>query len=55
MSELFTVMRESGEYDSDDEIREEIREMRKRVREGESPDDVLFEYGLEPDYFLDIM
>lgn len=32
-----------------------IREMRKRVNDGEDPEEVLFEEGLEPDYLFDLI
>jgi len=37
------------------EAREIIAEMRERVSDGEDPEDVLHEYGLEPDYVFDIL
>lgn len=33
----------------------EIEDMKGRVLEGENPEDVLYEYGLEPDYVLDLL
>ena len=33
----------------------EIEVMRELVSEGENPEDILYDYGLEPDYFLDLM
>ena len=32
-----------------------IDEMRQRVNDGENPEDILFEIGLEPDYIFDII
>ncbi len=32
-----------------------IEEMAESVLDGEYPEDVLFDYGLEPDYILDLM
>ena len=32
-----------------------VNEMRNRVLDGEDPDDVLGDYGLEPDYVFDII
>lgn len=38
------------------EAAEIIAEMRRRVREdGDDPEEVLYEEGLEPDYILDII
>jgi hypothetical protein len=31
-----------------------VKEMRKRVKEGEDPEEILWEYGFEPDYIFDI-
>jgi len=41
---------------SKEEALEIINEMRERVlTEGENPDDVLYEHGLEPDYVMDLL
>jgi hypothetical protein len=41
---------------SPEEAKEAIEEMRNRVlNDGEDPDEVLYEYGLEPDYVMDIL
>lgn len=32
-----------------------INEMRTRVREGEDPEEILYEYGLEPDFVLELL
>lgn len=32
-----------------------VQEMKELVNEGEMPDNVLFEYGYDMDYFMDIM
>ncbi len=34
---------------------EYISEMKERTREGEDPVEVLHDYGLEPDYLLEIL
>jgi len=47
------INNESAE--SIEEAREIIAEMRERVADGEDPEDVLYEYGLEPDYVFDIL
>lgn len=53
MSELIQIfMRRDGM--SLAEATEYVNELRERVREGEDPEDVLYEEGLEPDYVLDL-
>lgn len=37
------------------EARGLIKEMRSRVLEGEDPEEVLYEEGLEPDYIFDLI
>lgn len=32
-----------------------VREMRERVWEGENPEEVLYDEGLEPDYIFDLI
>jgi len=38
-----------------EEAEEVIREMKERVRDGEDPEEVLFDEGFEPDYIFDIL
>lgn len=38
-----------------DEARDAINEMRQRVMDGEDPEELLHEIGLEPDYIWDIL
>jgi hypothetical protein len=41
---------------SKEEALEEIASMRERIlTDGEDPDEVLYEYGLEPDYVMDLL
>ena len=44
---------------SQDLTREEaieiINEMKERIYEGENPEEILYEEGLEPDYVLDLL
>lgn len=54
MSELLSALTESGDYDLT-EAKEILKEMRARVREGEDPEEVLYDEGLEPDYVLDLL
>jgi hypothetical protein len=37
------------------EALEILKDMRKQVEEGEDPEEVLYEFGLEPDYILDLL
>ena len=37
------------------EAREILKEMRARVMDGEDPEEVLYEEGLEPDYVFDLL
>jgi len=41
----------NSEQDTD----EIIQDMISRVSQGEDPEEVLYEYGLEPDYIFDII
>lgn len=40
---------------SDEEASALISEMTERVWDGENPEEVLYEIGLEPDYVFDLM
>lgn len=40
---------------SESEADEMVQEMKERWREGEDPEELLFEYGFEPDYYQDII
>jgi hypothetical protein len=53
MSDLEKALRNQG-YDRA-EAEEIILEMQNRVFEGENPEEVLEEYGLEPDYIFDLI
>ena len=37
------------------EARAEMADMRQRIAEGEDPEEVLYEMGLEPDYVMDLL
>ena len=37
------------------EAKDLVKEMRQRVYEGENPEDVLYEEGLEPDYIFELI
>ena len=45
----------SGQDMSATEADEAIDEMRDQIMEGEDPEEVLYEMGLEPDYIFDII
>lgn len=34
---------------------DELIEMKERMLEGEDPEEILYEYGLEPDYVFDLL
>jgi hypothetical protein len=53
MSELEQALRNQG-YDRS-EAEELIVEMQARVFDGENPEEVLYEFGLEPDYIFDLI
>lgn len=40
---------------TEQEAKNLVEEMRERVYEGENPEDVLYDEGLEPDYIFDII
>lgn len=54
MSELKKVLIKRDEMTAD-EASELIREMKERVMDGEDPEELLYEIGLEPDYIFDIL
>lgn len=40
---------------TESEAQELIDEMNERMHEGENPEELLFDIGLEPDYVLDLL
>jgi hypothetical protein len=38
-----------------EEAEDVIQEMKERVKEGDDPEEVLFDEGFEPDYIFDIL
>ncbi len=55
MTELQSVLMRRDDM-SEDEARDIIADIRRRVHEGEDPDELLHnELGLEPDYIFDIL
>lgn len=53
MNLLFEALK-ANDY-SNEEALQEINEMRNRVYLGESPEEILYEYGLEPDYIFELI
>jgi hypothetical protein len=45
----------SGQGLTEQEAKHSIKEMRLMVFEGEDPEEVLYENGLEPDYIFEIL
>ena len=54
MTDLEKVLVDSGDY-SAAEAHEIQIELANRVLDGEDPEELLEEYGLEPDYVFDIL
>ncbi len=52
--ELVQALMSSEGY-SEKEAEEVRKEMRERIAEGEDPEEVLFDWGLEPDYVFDLI
>jgi hypothetical protein len=40
---------------SEEEADEMIKEMKERMLNGEDPEEILFDEGLEPDYVMDLL
>lgn len=40
---------------SKSEAQKEIRDMNERMHQGEDPEEILYEIGLEPDYVFDLL
>jgi uncharacterized protein (DUF433 family) len=53
--ELSSALISSGQVDTMLEAKEVIKEMKERFNDGEDPEEILREYGLEPDYIFDIL
>ena len=53
---LITALINSNQAETEQEAKQIVQEMRKRVYfYEEDPEDVLMDYGLEPDYIFDIL
>jgi len=53
--ELLRALITSGQAENIKEAKEILKEMKERFNEGEDPEEVLHDYGLEPDYVFDIL
>jgi len=53
--ELIQALINCGEAENVADAKEIIKEMKERVIEGENPEEILFEIGLEPDYVFDLI
>ncbi|SHI61131.1 hypothetical protein SAMN02745671_01141 [Anaerovibrio lipolyticus DSM 3074] len=54
MNELVRIFMERDKMTKQEAV-EYVKDMRKRVWEGEDPEEVLYEEGLEPDYVFDLI
>lgn len=54
-TELYKAMRTCGDYETDDDILDELACMLEEVDSGYDPEEVLYERGFEPDYVLDLL
>ena len=45
----------SGQEMTSSEADDAIEEMKELIFEGENPEDLLYDYGLEPDYIYDLI
>ncbi len=55
MSDLCKALINSDQASDQSEADGIVSEMRERMLNGEDPEEILLEYGLEPDYVFDIM
>lgn len=53
--ELLKALLSSGTCDTEEEALEIIQEMKHDVLDGSDPEEVLYDYGFEPDYIFDII
>lgn len=54
MQSLLKTLMQRDEL-TENEAQELINEMNERMYEGENPEELLYEIGLEPDYLFDIL
>jgi len=55
MSELEAALISSGNAADWEEAKGIVDEMRERFYDGENPEELLYEYNLEPDYIFDLL
>ncbi len=53
--ELLQALINSGNAESVSEAQELISELREQVIDGEDPEELLYDLGLEPDYVIDLL
>lgn len=53
--ELLQALINSGNAENESEAQALISELREQVFEGEDPEELLYELGLEPDYVFDLL
>ncbi len=51
---LLSALMASNDYD-EQEAKEVIKQMKNEVLHGTDPEEVLYDYGLEPDYIMDLL
>lgn len=54
MNEVISILMDRDDMDYEDAV-EELDLMRQAVLDGQDPEEVLYEYGLEPDYIWEIL
>jgi hypothetical protein len=52
---LIQVLIRRGDVEDVSEAKEMVNEMKQRVLDGEDPEEILYEIGLEPDYIFDLL
>jgi ArsR family metal-binding transcriptional regulator len=55
MTQLESALISSEQAEDLKEAREIVKEMKERVNDGEDPEEILHEHGLEPDYIFDLL
>ena len=54
MKEVVKILMERDEMTRED-AEENLEELRERFADGENPEELLYEIGLEPDYIFDLI
>lgn len=52
--EIVKILIENGSAENEKEAEQIITEIKSDIMDGVDPEDVLYEYGLELDYFFDL-